>query len=143
MYMGLGAYNLASLVGSTSRTFARIDSVERVAAIVDERTGPGERVLTSWPGYLFGTHARPVPGTENDFAAHAALELSPDEVDRYRLATGVKLESEIRERRPRVIVFKIWHQLPPKPVWDKLAESNGYRLVADVDSVRIYELPRR
>lgn len=143
IYVGLGAYNLASLVGSTSRPFARIGSVGRVAAVVDERTRPGEQVLTSWPGYLFGTHARAVPGTENDFAAHAALELSPREVDRYQLATGAELESEIRERRPRVVVFKIWHELPPKPVWDELAERSGYRLVEDVDSVRIYELPRR
>ena len=143
IYVGLGAYNLASLVGSTSRPFARIGSVGRVAAVVDERTRPGEQVLTSWPGYLFGTHARAVPGTENDFAAHAALELSPREVDRYQLATGAELESEIRERRPRVVVFKIWHELPPKPVWDELAERSGYRFVEDVDSVRIYELPRR
>ena len=143
VYVGLGAYNLVSLVGSTSRTFARIDSIERVAAIVDERTRPGEQVLTSWPGYLFGTHARPVPGTENDFAAHAALELSPSEADRHQLATGVELESQIRERRPRVVVFKVWHELPPKPDWDELAESSGYRLVEDVDSVRIYELLRR
>ena len=143
IYVGLGAYNFVSLVGSTSRPFARIGSVERVAAVVDDRTRPGETVLTSWPGYLFGTHARPVPGTENDFAAHAALELSPEKADRYRLTTGEELENEIRERRTRVVVFKIWHPLPPTLVWDELAERSGYRLVADVDSVRIYELRRR
>ena len=142
VYVGLGAYNLVSLVGSTSRPFARIDSIERVTAIVDERSRRGEEVLTSWPGYLFGTHARPVPGTENDFAAHAALELSPEQADRYRLATGEELEAEILERRTRIVVFKIWHPLPPELIWAELAERSGYRLVADVDSVRVYELPR-
>ena len=143
IYIGSGAYNLVSLVGSTSRTFARIDSVERVATIVDERTRPGEQVLTSWPGYLFGTHARPVPGTENDFAADArsSSRLKRQLGIGWRRAMSSRAISASDGRASSR--SKIWHLLPPTLVLDQLAQRSGYRLVADVDSVRIYELPRR
>jgi 4-amino-4-deoxy-L-arabinose transferase-like glycosyltransferase len=119
----------------------RIADVERVAAVVDEHTRPGEQVLASWPGYLYGSDAAPVPGMENDFAPHEAGALSLAEARRYRLATAADVERMIRERRVRVVVFKLWHVLPPVPDWEGALADGGYRLLADVDSNRVYIRP--
>jgi hypothetical protein len=119
----------------------RIGRVERVAAIVDEHTRPGEQVLASWPGYLYGSHAAPVPGMENDFAPHEAGALSPSEARDYRLATAADVERMIRQRRVRLVVFRLWHVLPPVPKWERALADGGYRLLADIESTRVYVRP--
>lgn len=45
-----------------------IASIQAVAREVDRLSRPGETVLSSWPGYLFGTHARAEPDYTNHFA---------------------------------------------------------------------------
>jgi 4-amino-4-deoxy-L-arabinose transferase-like glycosyltransferase len=116
----------------------RIGRVEQVAEMVDEQTRPGEQVLASWPGYLYGSHAAPVPGMENDFAPHEAGALSLSEARDYRLATAGDVERMIRERRVRLVVFRLWHVLPPVPDWEGALADGRYRLLADIDSSRVY-----
>lgn len=115
-----------------------IPSLERIASLVDANTRPGEEVLASWPGYLFGTHAAYVPGMENDFANHEAAALSPEEVRRYRLATADDVERMLREGRTRVVVFKLWHELTPIPDWEGAARAGGYRVLERIGAVTVY-----
>ena len=115
--------------------------VQEVADFVDAHTRPGEEVLASWPGYLFGTHAKPVPGLENDFGPHDAEPLTAEQTKRYHLITDEQVEALIRERRTQLVVVKLWHVLPPVPDYDGAARAAGYRLVEDINGARIYAAP--
>jgi hypothetical protein len=116
----------------------RIGSIERVGAIVDEHTRPGEAVLAPWPGYLYGTHAVPARGLENDFAPHEASALSAGEARRYRLASAADVERRLAAGETRVVVFRLWNRFPPVPDWEAGLRRGGYRLVATVDTTKIY-----
>ncbi|MDX6423441.1 MAG: hypothetical protein QOI67_912 [Gaiellaceae bacterium] len=115
--------------------------VQEVSDFVDARTDAGEEVLASWPGYIFGTHARPVPGLENDFGPHDAEHLTPAEAKRYHLITDEQVEELIRQHRTRLVVVKLWHVLPPVPDYDGAARAAGYRLVTELNGARIYVAP--
>jgi hypothetical protein len=121
----------------------RINAVQDVASVVDANTPAGEEVVAGWPGYLFGSGAKPVPGLENDFAPHEAALLSVDKAHRYRMATVEDVEAMIRAHRTRVVVAKVWeNNLPPFPDFEGTARASGYRLLADVNGVRIFALPQ-
>jgi hypothetical protein len=109
-----------------------------VSAVVERETAPGERVLSSWPGYLFGTHAEAWPGYTNHFAPAAAAHVSPAEARRVRVASAAQLEAAIRAREPRLVVDRNWITTPPFVHWDDPLRAGGYRLVATVATARIY-----
>jgi len=132
------AYRYARVVGAED---ARIGNIDRVAETIDARTTSGEKVLTSWPGYLFGTHADPVPGLENDFARYAAATLTPADAHRYGLATVADVHESLRTHRTRLVVVKPWHLIGPMPEWDRVSKESGYVLEARIGDVRIYALP--
>lgn len=137
-YVGLAAIDVVRYA-RTHRTFdARISTVERVSAIVDANTRPGEEVLASWPGYLFGSHARPVPGLENDFSPRNASTISAAKAHRYRMATIADVEGWIAERRTRLVVVRLWSTLPPLPDWEGALAHSGYEQLAQVGSARVY-----
>jgi hypothetical protein len=107
----------------------RIGDIERVAAVVDRRTKPGDEVLSAWPGYVYGSGAVQVSGLENDFAPAIAASLSEDEARGYRLMTAAGVERTILSRQPRVVVLKLWHYQTPVPDWESSIRRAGYRLV--------------
>lgn len=124
----------------------QIGSVEAVSRIVEEQTAPGDRVLASWPGYLFDTDARPVAGLESDFASDTAAHLTPDEAHRNLRASAADIEAMIRRHETRLLVVKPWHVSDAAPDWWGTAERSGYRLITEVPAgnsevggaVRIY-----
>jgi hypothetical protein len=124
----------------------RVTSVQDVAQIVERQTAPGERVLASWPGYLFETEALPVKGLESDFAPDAAARLDPAEARRHLRASAADIEAMIRRHETRLLVVKLWHVSESAPDWWGTAERSGYRLLTEIPagnsevggSVRIY-----
>jgi hypothetical protein len=140
--IGVGAYALLGLPDLLRyprlSPDERIGTVQRVGAIVDEHTRAGETVLAPWPGYLYGTHAVPAPGLENDFAPHEAAALSPAEARRYRLASAQEIERRLAAGETRIVVYRLWNQFPPVPDWEAGLRRGGYRLLATVDTTRIY-----
>jgi Glycosyltransferase family 87 len=115
-----------------------LGSVREVSARVDALSGEGERVLSSWPGYLIGTHAWAVPGYTNQFAPVAAAKISPAAAHRYHVVSERELEALIRNRRIRLIVFRNWVTSPPFARWDAALGTGRYKLVARVQSAAIY-----
>jgi hypothetical protein len=113
--------------------------VEKVSDVVQARSRPGERILSGWPGYLLGTHARAWPGYSNQFAPVAASKVSAAEARRLRLASEPGLEAAIRARQPRLVVARNWVTSPPFAHWDDALRAGRYRLVASVETARIYE----
>jgi 4-amino-4-deoxy-L-arabinose transferase-like glycosyltransferase len=115
-----------------------LGSVREVAARVDAASAPGERVLSSWPGYLIGTHAWTLPDYPNQFAPVAAAKISPSAARRYHVASEPELEHLIRERRVRLVVYRNWVTSPPFARWDGALRGGRYHLVARVQTAAIY-----
>lgn len=110
----------------------RIDRAQTVAAIIDVNTSPGEEVLSSWPGYLFETHAVQFPGLESDFAPAVAASLSPEDARHHLRATVSRVEQAIRNQRTRLVTLKRWHNLEPTPDWETKIRASDYILLATV-----------
>lgn len=136
VYALLGAADLRRYV--TGHAELRIAAVKETATVVQAHTRPGERVLASWPGYVFGTHALPVRGLETDFAPSSASVLTARDAHRYRMATVEDVERMVRERRTRLLVYQNWDVPPPVPEWEASLRRGGYQLVATVDTTKIY-----
>ena len=115
-----------------------IGSIQAVAREVQRLSRPNERVLSSWPGYLFGTHARAESDYTNHFAPAAASKLSPAEARRDLVASEPELEARIRARRPRIVVYRNWLTVEPFARWDAALKAAGYRRVATVESAGIF-----
>lgn len=113
-----------------------IDLANRVTSIVDARTSPGEEVLSWWPGYLVGSHARPLVGTLP--APNEQAPVTPADARTYRLTLASELERTIRARRAPLIVYKQWLETTGARDWTPLIEQSGYRLVDTAGSARIY-----
>jgi hypothetical protein len=138
-YLLLAPVDLRRIV--VSSTEDRPHAVQEVGDYVAARVEPGDEVAGSWAGYLYGTGARPLPGLENAFAPHEAAALTRAEARRYHVASAEAVENAIRRRRARLVLVKVWTDLPPIPDYDRAAREGGYRLAAVVNTVRIYELP--
>ena len=138
-YAAAGGVALAHDVQTEPLLKPSIRSVERVAATVQSRTQPGETVLVGWPGYLFGTHAEAVPGYTNQFAPAAAAKVSPREAARVHVLSEPALEALVRRRVLRLVVQRNWVTSPPFADWRAALRQGRYRLVATVETARIYE----
>lgn len=136
-YAVLGA---ADVFRYTNRyTERRVGAVADVAAVVDARTRPGERVLMSWPGFVWATHALPVRGLETDFAPSSAAALTPEVAHRYRMATVQDVERMVAQRETRILVFQEFDVPPPVPDWRRALARGGWRLFARSGEAWLFE----
>ena len=119
----------------------RLSSVRDVTRAIDAASAPGERVLAFWPGYLFGSHAKVVPGFENDFSMEGVLnaKLSEAEARRYRLISPRHMTDVIAGRRSRLIVLGPLGYWTQRRDWLSLVLRSGYRPIAGIGLTRIYE----
>jgi hypothetical protein len=116
-----------------------LGSIREVAARVDALSRPNERVLSSWPGYLVGTHSWALPAYTNQFAPVAAANISGAAARRYHVASEAELERLIRHQQARLVIYRNWVTSPPFAHWDAALRAGGYRLVARVETAAIYE----
>jgi hypothetical protein len=137
-YVAAAGLAYAHLVDTSPLLKPSLASVLEVSDAVDRETTPGERVLSSWPGYVFGTHAEAWPGYTNHFAPAAAAHVSPAEARRVHVASEQELEAAIRARRPALVVYRNWVTTAPFARWDDALRAGGYRPVATVETARIY-----
>jgi hypothetical protein len=147
--VGVSAMDQTRVLSRASRRLSGIRTMRNVADAIDEHARPGEQVLSFFPGYLYGTHAKPVPGFENDFGPLAvdSGRLSSDRAARYRLLSLDGIEQVIRSRRTRLVVLAnppvtsaingsgIVIRLRP---WQSLLVQSGYRPVTHVQFVTIF-----
>jgi glycosyl transferase family 87 len=132
-------FAFAHLVDTTPLLKPSLASVDRVSAAIDRRSSPGERVLASWPGYLFPTHADAIPGYTNHFAPAAAAHVSAVEARRVHVLSEAQLDALIRARRVRLVVFRNWVTTEPFATWEDALRAGRYRLVETVETAKIYE----
>jgi hypothetical protein len=137
-YVAAGALDVGRQRAGDPVQKPSIASVQAVAREIDRLARPNETVLSSWPGYLFGTHARAEPDYTNHFSPAAAAKLSPTEARRDHVASEDELEARIRARRPRIVVYRNWLTVEPFARWDAALRTAGYRRVATVESAGIF-----
>lgn len=121
-----------------------IESVVAATRLINRYTSPGEEVISSWPGYMVGSHARLTGGLEFQFAAPTAAVISSAEARRYRLLGARATEALVSARRTRLVAYHNW--LPPgfvRPDWQQALVSGGYRLLAQVGGTQIFRAPDR
>jgi hypothetical protein len=117
-----------------------INASKRVTAWIDAHTRPGEQVLTSWPGYLLGSHALAVPGFENQYGPVTARTTGRVGAKRYKLGSIEDVRQAIRTRRTRVVVWRNWVPKQRNPSWWPLLEHSAYRRDPSLSYVRLYVL---
>jgi 4-amino-4-deoxy-L-arabinose transferase-like glycosyltransferase len=122
---------------------SEIHRAERVTAWIDARTHPGEEVLTSWPGYLLGSHAVAVPGFENQYGPVTERAIGPGGATRYKLGSIDDVRRAIRTHRTRLVVWKNWVPKQRNPSWRRLLRHSAYRRDPKLRGVSAYVLAPR
>ena len=120
----------------------RVDRILEVSRAIDRLTRPGDTVISLWPGYLFQTHAVPLPSLESDFSLPIAAKVSPELRRRYHLLTVAELDDEIASHRTQLVVLGNENRLMQEVAKDSVANtlrSNGYKMVQSVGDTEIYE----
>jgi len=84
--------------------------------------------------------ARPVgpSASGGPIAPSSAASLSEAEAQRYRMARVADVERMVAERRTHLLVYQNWDVPPPAPDWQGAIVRGGYRLIATVDTTKIY-----
>ena len=137
-YAVAAAFAFAHLVDTSPLLKPSLASVRKVSAVVERESGPGERVLSAWPGYLFGTHAEAWPGYSDQFAPAAAAHVSLTEATRLHVVSEPQLEAAMRARAPRLVVYRNWVTTAPFARWDEALHAGRYKLVETLETARIY-----
>ena len=122
-------------------------SYEAVCDAVRRHCQPGDLVVSFWPGYVFETETRFLPGMENHFALGVSSRLDHTERQHYRIAGPALLGDIFRARRAQVIIVGTWmneldYALSNAQTEALLAEFHRNYVVVDrVDDVAV-SVPR-
>jgi hypothetical protein len=147
-------WDAARLIDSTHRLnteHTAFDSVTRsstaaLADVIDHRTAPGERVLAFRPLYIFLSHAKPVPGFENDVAPVVVQngDISDADAKRLKLITNEELEALIAGHGVRLIVgpgdSRLTWGSAGRP-WESIVRHAGYRPSGTYEGVTVWSSP--
>ncbi|MHB8078530.1 MAG: hypothetical protein ACYDIE_04670, partial [Candidatus Krumholzibacteriia bacterium] len=115
----------------------RLDAIAKVAEGVRRHSAPTDEVLSFWPGYVFESGRRYVPGFENHFAVGLSDRLTVAQRARHHIAGYERITQALRERRPRLVIIGAWmndlnaalSNAQTKLVMDALLEN--YEIVED------------
>jgi hypothetical protein len=129
---------------TSSDATRRVADVRAASRAVDRLTHENEVVLAFWPGYVYETHARQIPGLESDFAPAAVQNnnLSPARAAKYHMLSSGEIARAIRNHAVRIIVFG--QGAANRGLgWRDVIASAGYRPVEGFEGVTVFALPSR
>jgi hypothetical protein len=116
-----------------------VAQVREVSTTIDRYAEPGAPVLSWWPGYLVESHARAVPGFENQFGLALAGQLTPEERGRYRLVSAQETQAIFGRHETRVIVSGLSNFM----LWDAQdLVAAGYDRVTQVGDAEVFVATR-
>lgn len=101
-YTGTGRGVLTILGPRDAKT---LDAMGKVAAAINDVTDPGERVLTTWPGLLVDSHARPYRGLENHFGLKKGHKVPSEQRGKLHVISQNDLWNILVEGRARTVVL--------------------------------------
>lgn len=115
--------------GANARTLAHVVAVREA---IDAATRPGDAVYSSWPGFLFGSHAVALGGTENQFGVDVAAKLDPVRRRRYHVMSDREIAKWMVEGRIAFLALPD-RLVPPFPDLER-----GYRPVGRAGGITIF-----
>ena len=120
----------------------RISSITAVSRAIDRLTRPGERVLSLWPGFLFESHARPVPGLENNAGTYLADRLTRAQQDRYHILAPGDILAGIAARTPRLVILgnQQYAGVRSEPYQQEL-HAAAYTVLQQIGDITIWRAP--
>ena len=84
----------------------KIERVVEVSESVSSYATRDDIVASFWPGDIFQTTARPLPGLENPFALPIADKLSAEQRMRYHILSSDEILATLAFHKPRVVVLR-------------------------------------
>jgi hypothetical protein len=120
---------------------ASLADVSRVTDAIDSRVRPGERVLSSWPGYLAGSRADAVAGTGlGNFTLQEVDRLPASTVEREGLLRDADVRRLLAQHSVPLVVYRPWAASVQATRWIPILERSGYELVSRVSGALIYQV---
>jgi hypothetical protein len=148
---GLGVYVVVAVFGARDLVKAfhsgeTIGSVKQVSKVLSRTTSTDEEVVSSWPGYIYSSHALAVPGTADPFVPGAAARLSKARARDLGLLTASEIDRLIRDHRTRVVIYGIDRRWvfqgdQAHPRWGRDVRRGGYKLVEHPSMAGVYVVP--
>jgi hypothetical protein len=128
-------------ITSANATRSRISDLGAISRAVDRHAHPGEVVLAFWPGYVYESHVRQIPGLESDFApaAVANAHLSAARAAEYHMLSTQQMSQAIRSHAIRLIVFGRGNANRGIR-WRRVMVAAGYRPVEKVRDATLFTL---
>jgi ABC-type nickel/cobalt efflux system permease component RcnA len=129
-------------ITSSNTTRPRISDVSAVSRAVDRHTHKGEVVMAFWPGYVYESHVRQIPGLENDFAPSAVFNthLSAARAAQYHMLSTQEMFQAIRTHEIRLIVFGRGNANRGIR-WRRVMLAAGYRPIERVRDATLFRGP--
>jgi hypothetical protein len=119
------------VVTSADPTELRISDARAIARAVDRVAHKGDVVLSFWPGFIYESEVRQLPGLESDFAPFVIsnTHLSAGRAAGYHMLSTDGMKQAITSHAVRVIVFG--KGAANQGVrWRQIISTAGYRPVA-------------
>lgn len=122
--------------GSNDTDAWSLTNADEIAGSINSLTAPGHFVMSEWPGYLYGTHAAPLPGMENHFGFVAAARLDESSRRRYHVITRPDSMAYIRD--PNVRLVLVPHN-KRRASYEALMSQSCFTEKAVIDSISLYQ----
>jgi hypothetical protein len=116
-----------------------LPAVRAVSAAIDELAGPGEMVMSFWPGYSFESRALPYPGFENDTGRTFSAALTDNQLTKYHVVSRSRIQTAIVGGIPRIVVVgNQEYRREPKQPYVEALERSGYVVARVIGGTSIY-----
>jgi hypothetical protein len=128
-------------ITSSNTTRSRISDVRAISRAVDRHTHKGEVVMAFWPGYIYESDVRQIPGLENDFAPSAVFNthLSAARAAEYHMLSTPEMFEAIRSHKVRLIIFGRGNANRGIR-WRRFMLAAGYRPIERVRDATLFAL---
>jgi hypothetical protein len=126
-------------ITSSNTSRSRISDVRAISRAVDRNTHKGEVVMAFWPGYIYESDVRQIPGLENDFAPSAVFNthLSAARAAQYHMLSTPQMYQAIKSHKIRLIIFGRGNANRGIR-WRQIMLAAGYRPIERVRDATLY-----
>lgn len=115
----------------------KLETVRRIAGIIESNSDEGSLVVSSWPGYLLETERSIYPRMENQISLETSDKLPTDKTDLYRMLREEEIAHAMADPRVQVAVAGNC-TYGRKEIYREAAREQGYALLTRVGTAEIY-----